>query len=142
LVQHPALFHAYAVGAMSIALTKVIDQQSGLAKQFRLAQIEQHQFALTKLGTEIRKPSFYPHEGHIHTIMSLARHTHGLAEPDEPVEASFEPYPLSPLAWLQNLYPLTSLDLVPEHVRAMYDMVEMRCGLQNIGRPVRDILQL
>jgi hypothetical protein len=141
MVQHPALFHAYAVGAMAIALTKITDQMSGTAKLFRCAQIEQHQFALKKLGNEIAKSTFYPHEGHIHTIMSLARHTHGLAEADMPVTA-FEPYPLSPLAWLQNLYPLTSLDLVPEHVRAMYDMVAMRGGLRNIGRPVRDILQL
>lgn len=136
------MFHSSAVGATAIALSKISDHDSTTARVLRQHQVEQHQLALRHLSNDIQSPTFFPDEVHVHTVCTLARHTKPVEGSDEADPLSLEPYPLSPMAWLQSLYPLSCLDLVHAHVEAMYYMVKMRGGISTVAQPLLDILQV
>lgn len=87
--------------------------------------MEQRQLALRRLRTEISNPTFQPSDAHVHAITFLACQGGTLHE-------SHEPYPLSPLGALQNIYPFGKFDNTLPHVKALYDIVSLRGGITNI----------
>jgi hypothetical protein len=142
VVHYPVLYHVYTVGATALSLSKAGDSDSNAIQSLRQTHVEHYQKTIRFLNHELQKPTFQPEEYHIHAICGLARHTKPLQGSDQIVALALEPYPLSPMAWLQNIWPMSILDLVVPHVEAMYTMVSMRGGLAYIARPLQDILQM
>jgi hypothetical protein len=142
VVHHPVLYHTYTVGATALSLSKASENDSYTVQSLRQTHLEHYQKAIRFLNEELQKPTFQPEDHHIHAICGLARHTKPMQGSDQIVALALEPYPLSPTAWLENIWPMSILDLVIPHVDAMYTMVSMRGGLLTVPRPLQDILQM
>jgi hypothetical protein len=141
-VHFPPLYHVQIVGAVTLLLSRVNVRDHKSSKSLRRLQMEHFHSSLRRMQEEIRSPMFHPTEAHLQTTVTLARHTKALHDIGPSNATSLEPYPISPLAWLQNYYSFTSLEPVESHVKGVYDMVEMRGGLKTVKRPMLDILQL
>lgn len=120
---------------MDWALLCTSDKESAVTKRLLQTQLEQRQLALQHIGTEIRKPAFQPSDAHIHAITLLAC--------SGTLHDSDEPYPLSPLGALQNIYFFGKFDYVLPHVRAMYHLVRLKGGLAAIKQyALADVLEV
>ena len=141
-VNHPFIFHAYAVGATELVLATLNYEDSSTANLLRRIQRKQYHLALHHMAIEINRPDFRPSQAHVHAASALARHTKPIQDSREREFVPADPYPQSPLASFQNLDMLGHLDLALSHVEAMYDMVKMRGGIETIKPPVLDLLEV
>jgi hypothetical protein len=134
-VHHPFLFHSEAVAALGTALLTHSDKTTGIGKILRQTMMEQNSLALREIKKEVENPAFEPSDEHIHAITLLACQSGTLRESDEP-------YPLSPLCSLQNMYFFGKFDVTYAHVSAMYDAIALKGGIKTIKQyALADILE-
>lgn len=124
-VWNPFLFHAEAVAGANWILLTTPKLNPGTARALQWLRLEQRQLALDRLASEIRAPGFVPTDAHIHAVVFLGCQCGSLYTCEEP-------YPLSPLGFLQNVYRFGMFEIGVPHVNAVYDMVKLRGGPESI----------
>jgi hypothetical protein len=141
---NPPLFHAYASGSIGIALSSLNDGSSKFVKGVRQIQMQHYQLTLSGLVTEMKGPNFRPSSDHIHVIGVLTSYTKRIedAETSDHGNTIYEPFPMSPMASLQNIYLLRSLGISYSHMHALYDMVRLRGGITTLEPPLSDIMRV
>ena len=134
-VHYPFLFNAQAVAGVDWAILATSNKETPLVKTLGRIQLEQRQLALQNLRREINRPNFEPSDALIHAITLLAC--------AGAYRESVEPYPFSPLGYLQNIYFFGKIEHVLPHVTAMNHMVHLKGGLANIKQyALADVLEL
>jgi hypothetical protein len=126
-VHHPFALHAEVVTCLGWSMQRVQEHDITLMNELKMAQNQQRGLALQMLRAELGQPDFKPTEIHVHAILSLACSS----SPPLTIRNS-EPYPLSPLADLQNLYAFSLFESTLAHVNALYNSVAMLGGIENM----------
>lgn len=126
IVHYPFLFHAQAAASIDWAILAADGQDPSRMKQLLRIQLEQRQLALKTLTCEVSKPSLQVTDALVHAV--------GLLACSGKISRSVEPYPISPLGLLQNIYPFGNVDPVMAHVHAAYELVRLKGGLITVKK--------
>jgi hypothetical protein len=134
-VQLPAVFHAQAVGAIGWILETSGEHDYSAKYVLRQLILEANQLALQELRKEVAREDFQPMDAHILAILLLACLSWGPLSKDEP-------YMMSPMGQLQQVYAFSCFNTTQAHVLALYSIVHSKGGLASVGaRYLRDILE-
>jgi hypothetical protein len=138
-IHNPLIFHTQAAaGAGWALLTNQAQDENGMTL-LRTNLLEQSSQALHHVNKAIRNPNFESSEEHWCALLFAIA---GLACQSGLLHTSSEPFPLSPMASLQNWYILGLFEIAHAHVTPMYYFVEKRGGLSSFERyGLADVLE-
>jgi hypothetical protein len=126
-IQHPFLFHAQAVTAAGIVVAETQDDKVRSAAI--VARAQQQILSIQGIADEINKLTGAASDALILAILHL-----GYAAGEVTVN-NVQLHPTSPLATAQSLHIYGTVELLPQHVKALQILVEQKGGIETISLP-------
>lgn len=126
-IQHPFLFYAQAVTAAGIVVAE--SQDAKIRHAAAVARVQQQVLSIQGISEEITKLTDVASDALILAILHL-----GYAA-GEVTANTIQIHPTSPLATAQSLHIYGTVELMPQHVKALQVLVEQKGGIETITLP-------
>jgi hypothetical protein len=126
-IQHPFLFHAQAVTAAGIVVAESHDPK--IRHAAAVARVQQQVLSIQGISEEINKLTGVASDALILAILHL-----GYAA-GEVIANNVQLHPTSPLATAQSLHIYGTVELMPQHVKALQILVRQKGGIETIQLP-------